>query len=175
MSFRTLVLGAALSLMSFGGATAQTAAPATSVAGGLRAATVRQFEPSPIASYALRGGAMVTPRGAGLVGVDATIPSLSLGEGWVGRIDADVIFKANLGGVNTIVPVTIDQIRYSTPLEGTTSTYVGAGLGAVLSGPARFDGKLVIGADFAQRLGAEVNVHFTEDDTLVTVLARLRF
>jgi len=128
---------------------------------------------NPLSNLALRGGAMVSPRGAGLVGLDFTLPSIvGIGTGAHTRIDADVIFKANFGGVNTIIPVTIDQL-YSAPASVTGRTvYYGGGLGAILSGPAKFDGKLVLGMDLVKSLGAELNVHFTEHDTLLTILAR---
>lgn len=120
----------------------------------------------------LHGGAMLSPRGGGLAGVDAAMPTLSLGYGMVGRLDADVIFKANLGGVDTIVPVTIDQILY--PTAGGGKFYIGGGVGAILSGPAVFDAKLIFGTVLNQKLGAEMNVHFNKYDTLVTLFARLQ-
>ena len=118
---------------------------------------------------ALRGGGMVSPRGAGLVGVDFSLPAITLGTNWHGRVDADVIFKANLGGVNTIIPATFDLLSY----DPTHRVYFGGGAGAVFGGNTRFDGKLVLGAELVSKLGAEVNLHLTERDTLVTVLARL--
>jgi hypothetical protein len=120
----------------------------------------------------LHAGAMLSPRGGGLAGVDAAMPTLSLGYGMVGRLDADVIFKANFGGVDTIVPVTIDQILY--PTAGGGKFYIGGGLGAILSGPAVFDGKLIFGMNINQKLGAEMNVHFNKYDTLLTLFARLQ-
>jgi hypothetical protein len=128
---------------------------------------------SPTANLSLRGGAMVTPRGAGLAGVDFMIPSLSVGSDWQGRIDADVIFKANFGGINTIVPVTVDLIHTDPNGVSGHSIYYGGGLGAVLGGKALFDGKLIIGAQVTQKVSAELNVHFTEHDTLLTLMARL--
>jgi hypothetical protein len=73
---------------------------------------------SPLALLSFHAGAMLSPRGGGLVGLDASMPSLSLGYGMKGRLDADVIFKANLGGIDTIVPVTFDQIFYSPSVAG---------------------------------------------------------
>ncbi len=159
---------------------AQPAAHRTMVANyaPTRAATAATPDPvssalNPFSNIGLRGGAMVSPRGAGLVGLDYTIPNIvGLGTGAHTRIDADVIFKANLGGVNTIIPITVDQL-YTSPASVTGRTvYYGGGIGAVLSGPAKFDGKLVLGMDLVKSLGAEVNVHFTERDTLLTILAR---
>lgn len=128
---------------------------------------------NPTAYLSLRGGAMVSPRGAGLAGADATLPGFELFPGWQTRLDADVIFKANFGGINTIVPVTINQVYYPAESVGGRTVYFGGGLGAVLSGPARFDGKLILGAEMTSRLGGELNVHFTEGETLLTVLARI--
>jgi hypothetical protein len=128
---------------------------------------------SPLALLSFHAGAMLSPRGGGLVGLDASMPSLSLGYGMKGRLDADVIFKANLGGIDTIVPVTFDQIFYSPSVAGGKKMYVGGGLGAILSGPAVFDGKLILGTEVSRNLGAELNFHFNKYDTLVTLFARL--
>jgi hypothetical protein len=132
-----------------------------------------QATPSPIQNLSLRGGAMVSPRGAGLAGIDFDVPSLSIGNGWHGRIDADVIFKANFGGIDTAVAVNFDQLYYSPNAVSGHNVFYGGGLGVVLGGHAVFDGKLVLGTELSRKLGAEVNVHFTERDTLVCLLARL--
>lgn len=126
---------------------------------------------NPATYISLRGGAMVSPRGAGLVGVDFSLPEVGLPNGWHGRVDADVIFKANLGGVDTLVPVTADLLSFRPGVPG-ANFYYGGGIGAVLGGKSHFDGKLVVGTELAHKLGAEVNVHFT-NDTLVTLLIRL--
>jgi len=140
-----------------------------------RTATVTQAPTTinPLTYISLHGGAMLTPRTGAMVGADATIPGLGLGNGWHGRLDADVIFKANLGGVDTIIPVTFDQLYYSPNAAAGHNVYYGAGLGAVLSGPARFDGKLVLGTEITDRLGAELNVHITDNDTLLTAFVRV--
>jgi hypothetical protein len=167
-------------MLTLVGAVALAAAPALgsagaalSLGGGSRSALGGQGLMEAPIYLSLRGGAMLSPRGAGLVGIDASLPSLSLGAGWRGRLDADVIIKANLAGVNTIVPVTIDQL-YTVSAPGRIGVaYYGAGVGVVSGGGTRFNAKLVLGAEIAKKLGAEVNVHFAERDTLVTVLARL--
>lgn len=133
----------------------------------------RRSQSSAFSNASLRGGAMLSPRGAALVGLDLAIPSLTLASNWHARLDGDVIIKANFGGIDTIVPVTVDLLTYSEGGMGLRDVYFGGGLGAVLGGPAKFDGKLVLGTDLSNRLGAELNVHFTERDTLVTVLARI--
>jgi hypothetical protein len=149
------------------------------LAGLVRAASInRAFGQAPttvnpLTYISLHGGAMVAPRGAGLVGADASIPGLSLGNGWHGRIDADVIFKANFGGIDTIVPITFDQLYYSPGGVGGHNVYYGAGIGAVLGGNTVFDGKLILGTEVTSKIGGEVNVHITERDTLVCLLARI--
>ena len=123
-------------------------------------------------SLSIRGGAMVTPRGAGLAGVDFSLPSVTVGNGWTGRVDADVIFKANFGGINTIIPATFDLIQTQPSGPGGKAIYYGGGIGAVLGGNTVFDGKLVLGINLAQKVDFELNVHFTERDTLLTLMGR---
>lgn len=179
-SFRTLLCAATLAAGSVA-ACAQTSATNSFVplAGLVKTAAVNHAfgqaptTVNPLTYISVHGGAMVAPRGAGLVGADASIPSLSLGNGWHGRIDADVIFKANFGGIDTIVPVTFDQLYYSPAGAGGHNVYYGGGLGAVLGGNTVFDGKLILGTELTNKIGGEVNVHFTERDTLVCLLARL--
>lgn len=134
----------------------------------------RQQSQSPLINLGLRGGVMVTPRGAAVVGLDFGIPQLSLHQNWEGRLDADVIIKANLAGANTIVPVTLDQI-YTSPSGGIggRSSYFGIGAGALLGGKAKLDGKLIFGMDVTNKLGIEVNYHMAEDNRpLLVFLAR---
>jgi hypothetical protein len=128
---------------------------------------------SPV-SLGLHGGSMISPRGALLVGGDAALPGTSLLPGFKGRLDVDVITKANFGGINTIVPVTLSQVLYAPRAGGFTTTYFGGGVGAILGGKAVFDAKLLLGMDLTQRVGAEANLHFTEHDTLLTVYARIK-
>lgn len=129
---------------------------------------------NPLTYVSLHGGAMLTPRGAGLVGADVSLPGLfSVGSGWHTRIDADVVFKANLGGFDTIIPVTVDQVYYSPNAAGGHNVYYGGGVGAVLGGNTVFDGKLILGTEVTNKIGGEVNIHFTQRDTLVMLLARL--
>jgi hypothetical protein len=127
--------------------------------------------PTPV-PISLRGGAMVAPRGAGLAGVDIPIPSIALLDGWEGRLDADVIFKANFADISTVVPVTFDQIRYAQDVSG-RSLYFGAGVGALLGGKAKLIGKGVLGVELNARLGVEGNIIFTDAKTMVTVVGRL--
>lgn len=176
---RKAVLATALAALAIGSAAAQTNGREVKLARALNAtaATMAAQPPptltNPVAYISLRGGGMISPRGGALVGADVSLPTLSIGPGWHGRVSGDVIFKANFGGVDTIVPVTLDQIYFAPNPAGGPNFYWGGGLGAILSGPAKFDGKLILGADITTRLGAELNVHFNEEDTLVTILARL--
>ena len=128
---------------------------------------------SPLQNMSIRGGVMFTPRGAGVAGVDFDLPSLSLGSGWRGRVDADVIFKANLGGINTAVPITFNQIYVTPNAAGDRNIYYGAGVGAILGGDAQFTGKLILGVGLTQKVSAELNAHFTDDDTLILIVGRL--
>ncbi|MGC8668071.1 MAG: hypothetical protein ACP5VE_08165 [Chthonomonadales bacterium] len=159
-------------------ARAQTPSPqgnvqlARLVSGSYAMGGARRSAESPFSNASLRGGAMLSPRGAALVGLDLSIPSLTTTNNWHARLDGDVIIKANFGGIDTIVPVTVDLLTYTGGGMGLRDVYFGGGVGAVLGGPAKFDGKLILGTDLSNRLGAELNVHFTERDTLVTLLAR---
>jgi len=142
------------------------------MSGAANAQILKQAADNVKPEISVRGGGMLTPRFGGLAGIDFAVPTISLSNGWQGRLDADVIFKANFAGVNTIIPVTIDQIMY-TPSVGGHTIYYGAGVGAVLGGSAKLDGKLILGTELTSKLGAEANVHFTTNNTLVTVLVRL--
>jgi hypothetical protein len=129
---------------------------------------------SSLLNLGLRAGVMVTPRGAAVVGLDFGLPQLSLHQNWEGRIDGDVIIKANLAGANTIVPVTFDQI-FTSPTGGFggRSSYFGVGVGALLGGKAKLDGKVLLGFDITSKLGVEVNYHIAEDNRpLLVFLAR---
>lgn len=136
---------------------------------GVGAAKARS---APQTSMSIRGGAMVTPRGAGLVGVDFSLPSVTVGTGWVGRVDADVIFKANFGGIDTIIPATFDLIQTQPGAAGGRAVYYGGGLGAILGGNTVFDAKLLLGISLTQKVDFELNVHFNEHDTLLTLMGR---
>jgi hypothetical protein len=177
---RTLLFAGALGLATTGSALAQGVEASRHISlGGLVKAPVmsrmsRGYQaPDPISMLSLRGGAMVTPRGSAVVGIDASMPTVSLGNGWHGRLDADVIIKGNLGGVNTSIPVTFDQLYYSPNEAGGHNVYYGAGVGAIFGGDTTFDAKLILGTELTSRLGAEVNVHFNDRDTLVMLLARI--
>lgn len=174
---RTLLAACALGLVITGAAHAQaTTSQTINLANQLHsveaANTIGQAAVNPMTYLSLHGGAMVSPRGAGLVGVDFSLPTASLGNGWHGRIDADVIIKANFAGVDTVVPVTFDQVYYS-PTGSGHNVYFGGGLGALFGGNTVFDGKLILGSEFTSRLGGELNVHFNEHDTLLTLFVRV--
>jgi hypothetical protein len=178
----TLFFSGALTVMTIAGAAAQSSETARFIALGdlLKPSSAinrigrfgQDGGPIPGTAMSIRGGLMVTPRGGGMAGVDFSIPSISLGAGWHGRVDADVIFKANFGGVDTIIPVTFDQLYFNPAATGGHAFYWGGGLGAILGGPGVFDAKLILGVDLTSRFGAEMNVHFTEGDTILTLLAR---
>lgn len=179
-NFRTLLCAATIAACSVA-ANAQAPAPGNFVplTAFVKTATInRTFGQAPatvnpVTYLSIHAGAMVAPRGAGLAGVDASIPSISLGNGWHGRLDADVIFKANLGGIDTIIPITFDQVYYSAGGAGSHNVYYGGGVGAVLGGNTVFDAKLILGTELTNKIGGELNVHFTERDTLVCLFARI--
>src|SRR5215813_661471 len=84
-----------------------------------RAATALQVPSAvnPLTYIGFRAGAMVSPRGAGLLGLDFTVPNVvGLGTGARTRIDADAIINGNFGGINTVFPVTVNQL-YSSPIS----------------------------------------------------------
>ncbi len=184
IKLRALWLTGALTLVASSAAFAQTAGNSNrinlarlvdSYAASRYAAQPGPTTVNPLTYVSLRGGGMVSPRGAGLVGVDISLPTVVIpNTGWHGRIDADVIIKGNFAGTDTVVPLTFDLLYYSPTAAAGHNVYWGGGLGAVLGGhDPRFDGKLVLGTELTTRLGAELNLHFTEGDTLVTILGRL--
>lgn len=121
----------------------------------------------------LRLGLSVSPRTKFVGGADITLPQLSLGPGFVTRIDAEAVVSANFGGVSTLVPVTFDQV-YSKGLVSGTRTYIGAGIGPYIGEVTRFGGKIFVGATQG-RIGGEFGVHFTGfGDPLLTLQARFR-
>ncbi|MBM3493432.1 MAG: hypothetical protein FJX72_03775 [Armatimonadetes bacterium] len=145
---------------------------ARNAAVGASYAQLGPAEPVMPVTMSLRGGIMTAPRGAGLAGIDIAVPSVSLLDGWEGRLDADVIFKANLADISTVVPVTLNQVRYSQDVSG-RSVYFGAGAGALLGGKAKLIGKALLGVEVSARLAVEGNVIITDDKTMITVLGRL--
>lgn len=173
-------------MLRMAGAVALVAAlalPAMGASGTRSAATTRTYSaasygqfgsavPTVPIALSLRGGVMVAPRGAGLAGVDIPVPSIALLDGWEGRLDADVIFKANFADISTVVPVTFNQVRYTQDMSG-RSIYVGAGAGAMLGGKAKLIGKGIVGLELSARLAVEGNVIFTDAKTMVTVVGRL--
>jgi hypothetical protein len=108
---------------------------------------------------ALRLGATVSPRVKFVGGIDATIPGLSLGSGLSTRVDAEAIVAANFGGVNTLVPLTINEV-YSHGVAAGSRAYIGAGVGPYFGDITRFGGKVFVGMNFTSRFGGEVDVHF---------------
>jgi hypothetical protein len=176
---RPLLLAGTLALATTA-ATAQSASNdgAVRLASLIRTTRAASAAPPPKASssgtsISLRGGAMVTPRGAALVGVDFSLHDVNFSGGWHGRIDADFIIKANFHGSNTAVPVTFDVLHYEAGKGGSQNVYYGGGLGIMFGDGSVFDGKLVLGTELTSKLGAELNVHFNDRDTLLTLLARL--
>jgi hypothetical protein len=120
----------------------------------------------------LRLGAMISPRGKFLAGVDYTLPAIG-GSNFRVRLDAEVIFSANFAGTRTLYPLTANAV-YSKGLLGGTRLYGGLGIGPYLGEVTRFGGKVFVGADLVSRVGVEVGVHFSgSGEPLVTGLVRL--
>ncbi len=173
--FRTALIAAAIALSSAALAQTRTSTLGRALGMGSQSTYDQARETlSPMANLGLRGGVMASPRGAAVVGLDFTVPQLSFKENWEGRFDADVIIKANLAGVNTLVPITFDQILTSPSGGfGGKSSYVGFGAGALLGGKSRLDGKVILGAEVTSKLAIEVNYHFAEKSkNLLVFVAR---
>jgi hypothetical protein len=123
--------------------------------------------------FAIRLGAMVSPRIKFVGGADLTLRNLGIGRHWVGRIDAEAIVSANFGGNSTVVPVTFDEIYFSPSKTSGFRPYAGFGIGPYFASTTRFGGKLLVGARFSQRLSGEAAVHFSGDgDALLILEAR---
>ena len=123
----------------------------------------------------LRGGVMVNPRGAAIVGADIDLPQISLGSGWHGRADVDVIIKANLSGANSLTVATFDQLYYSANGASGHNVFWGGGVGALFGKGNDFDAKLVVGTELTNKFGSELNIHFNKRNTLVNLLGRMHF
>jgi len=122
----------------------------------------------------LRGGAMVSPRGAGLVGVDISLPNVAIaGTGWHGRLDADAIIVASFSGERTVVPFTFNMMYYDPNAAAGHNVYFGAGLGAIVGKGSKIDGKLILGTEVTRTLAGEFNLHLTDGNTLFMILGRL--
>lgn len=123
--------------------------------------------------FALRLGAMISPRTKFAGGIDVSFPQLSIAHGFISRVDADVIVSFNFGGVSTLIPITFDQV-YSKGLIAGSRIYGGAGIGPYIGDKTRFGGKLFVGGDFTSSLGAELGLHFSGyGDPLLTLQARV--
>jgi hypothetical protein len=103
--------------------------------------------------FAIRLGAMLSPRIKFVGGADLTVPSLGIGHNWVGRFDAEAIVSANFGGNSTVVPLTFDEVYFR--------PYAGLGVGPYIASTTRFGGKLFVGARFSQRISGEGSLHFS--------------
>ncbi len=123
--------------------------------------------------FHIRLGAMVSPRTKFVGGADVTIPGLGFGTGFSTRVDAIAIVSANIGGLSTIIPLTINEV-YSKGVVTGTRFYGGAGIGPYIGKVTRFGGKLFVGVDVTSRLSGELGIHFSGyGDPLVTLEARL--
>jgi hypothetical protein len=123
--------------------------------------------------FAIRLGAMVSPRVKFVGGADLTFPGYGWGPNWVGRIDAEAIVSGNLGGNSTLVPVTFDQVYFSPTKTGPFRLYAGLGIGPYFGDATRFGGKFFVGTRFSQTISGEASLHFSGDgDPLFILQAR---
>lgn len=111
--------------------------------------------------FAIRLGAMVSPRVKFVGGADLTFPRYGIGPNWVGRIDAEAIVSANFGGNSTVIPLTFDQVYFSPNKTGSLRPYAGVGVGPYFASTTRFGGKLFVGARFSQQISGEASLHFS--------------
>lgn len=126
--------------------------------------------------FAIRLGALLSPRTKFMGGIDITFPSLGIASGWVGRVDAEAILSANFGGISTLVPVTFNEVYYAPERSGSVRFYGGGGIGPYFGEVTRFGGKLFIGANFTPHLSGEVGVHFAgQGDALISAQVRVPF
>lgn len=131
---------------------------------------VGMVSPFPIS---VRLGAMLSPQTKFDGGIDVTLTGVHLMPSLTTRIDADAILSANLGGVSTLFPITIDQI-FSQGLVAGSKVYFGAGVGPYIGSSTRLGGKVFVGAGISSRLTGELSLHFPGyGDPLVTLQARL--
>ncbi len=123
--------------------------------------------------FTIRLGAMVSPRIKFVGGADLTLPSLGIGQHWVGRIDAEAIVSANFGGNSTLIPLTFDEVYLSPSQTSSFRPYAGLGIGPYFASTTRFGGKLFVGARFSPRISGEAAVHFSGGgDALLILEAR---
>jgi len=123
--------------------------------------------------FAIRLGAMLSPRIKFVGGADLTLPSLGIGRNWVGRVDAEAIVSANFGGNSTVIPLTFDEVYFSPNREASFRPYFGFGFGPYFASTTRFGGKIFVGARFSQRISGEASLHFSgAGDPLFVLQAR---
>jgi hypothetical protein len=131
---------------------------------------VNSISPFP---FAVRLGAMISPRLAFLGGVDVLLRGINPAPGWDLRVDGEVIVDANVNDVSTLFPVTLDIIYNKSLLAG-SKFYAGAGIGPYFGDVTRFGGKLLVGFSLTSNLAAEAELHYPGDSELpLTVMLRL--
>ena len=104
---------------------------------------------------AIRLGAMISPQVKFVGGADLTLPRLGFGSNWVGRVDAEAIVSANLGGNSTLVSLAFDQVY-----QNADKLYFGAGVGPYFGDSTRLGGKIFVGSRFSPKTSGEASLHF---------------
>ena len=110
--------------------------------------------------FAIRLGAVVSPRVKFIGGADLTLPQYGLGANWAARVDAEAIVSANLGGNSTVIPLTFNEVYFSPNASASHSPYAGFGIGPYFGDTTRFGGKIFVGARVSPRLSGELSLHF---------------
>ncbi len=124
--------------------------------------------------FAIRLGATLSPNVKFIGGADLTIPSLGLGANWAGRLDAEAIVSANIGGNSTLVPLTFNEVYFAPVKSGSVRFYGGAGIGLFIGSDTNFGGKVFGGARFSQQISGEIGVLFPgQGDGIVTAQVRV--
>ncbi len=133
-------------------------------------ALIGRINPIPIH---LRLGAEVSPNFNFDGGIDFTLPAFHIIPTFTSRIDVEAIVDGGPHGINTLIPITFNQI-FTPPGTGITGLYIGGGIGAYIAGDTQFGGKFFVGANITKRLGIEGDVQFPGfGDPLLSVQVRL--
>jgi hypothetical protein len=127
----------------------------------------------PGGNFALHAGLMFLPRGAVDVGADVSVPSWTIGDGWVPRFDANFLIGADVEGDEDALSLTGNVVKMFPALVYDRDVYFGGGVGWLLTSGG-FQAKLILGTPITDRFDIEANTHFVEGTVIWTILARAR-